>query len=123
MELYNDGKLEKWDWENPTTSGSLPRILTISKFGAQNPNNHNPGFLGDILGDWREEIVVVNEDYTELVIFTTNQPSDIRLYTLPHNPAYRNAMTLHGYMQSHEVDYFLGYNMDTPPQPNIRYVE
>lgn len=123
MELYNDGKLEKWDWENPTTSGSLPRILTISKFGAQNPNNYNPGFLGDILGDWREEIVVVNEDYTELVIFTTNQPSDIRLYTLSHNPAYRNAMTLHGYMQSHEVDYFLGYSMDTPPQPNIRYVE
>ncbi|OOQ91740.1 FG-GAP repeat family protein [Penicillium brasilianum] len=123
MELYNDGKLEKWDWENPTTSGSLPRILTISKFGAQNPNNYNPGFLGDILGDWREEIVVVNEDYTELVIFTTNQPSDIRLYTLPHNPAYRNAMTLHGYMQSHEVDYFLGYDMDNPPQPKIRYVE
>lgn len=123
MELYNDGKLEKWDWEHPTASDSLPRILTISKFGAQNPNNYNPGFLGDILGDWREEIVVVNEDYTELVIFTTNHPSDIRLYTLPHNPAYRNAMTLHGYMQSHEVDYFLGYNMDTPPQPNIRYVD
>ncbi|KAL2833533.1 hypothetical protein BJY01DRAFT_259867 [Aspergillus pseudoustus] len=123
IELYNDGKFEQWDWENPTTSTSLPRFFRISTYGAKNPNNYNPGFLGDILGDWREEVVVTNDDYTELVIFTTDIPSDIRLYTLAHNPAYRNSMTLKGYMQSHSLDYYLGNGMDTPPQPNIRYVE
>ncbi|KAL2798694.1 hypothetical protein BJX66DRAFT_333724 [Aspergillus keveii] len=123
MELYNDGKFEKWDWENPTTSTSLPRFFRVSNYGAQNPNNYNPGFLGDILGDWREEVIVTNGDYTELVIFTTDQPSDIRLYTLAHNPAYRNSMTLKGYMQSHSLDYYLGNGMSTPAQPNIRYVE
>ncbi|KAJ0425709.1 hypothetical protein BJY00DRAFT_324329 [Aspergillus carlsbadensis] len=123
MELYNNGKLEKWDWENPTTSTSLPRIFRISTYGAKNPHNYNPGFLGDILGDWREEVVVTNDDYTELVIFTTDQPSDIRLYTLAHNPAYRNSMTLHGYMQSHSLDYYIGDGMSTPVQPNIQYVE
>ncbi|KAL3447083.1 hypothetical protein BJX65DRAFT_318344 [Aspergillus insuetus] len=123
MELYNDGKFEKWDWENPTTSTSLPRFFRVSNYGAQNPNNYNPGFLGDILGDWREEVIVTNGDYMELVIFTTDQPSDIRLYTLAHNPAYRNSMTLKGYMQSHSLDYYLGNGMSTPAQPNIRYVE
>ncbi|KAL4748186.1 hypothetical protein BDW72DRAFT_196022 [Aspergillus terricola var. indicus] len=122
VELYNDGKLEKWDWENPTDSKSLPRILTIGSYGAQNPNNYNPAFLGDILGDWREEIVTVNEDHSELIIFTTDQFADVRLYTLAHNPAYRNSMTLKGYMQSHSIDYFLGHDMETPASPNIRYV-
>ncbi len=30
-------------------------------------------------------------------------------------------MTLKGYVQSHQVDYFLGSGMSTPPVPNIRY--
>ncbi|KAL4799073.1 hypothetical protein BDV19DRAFT_385753 [Aspergillus venezuelensis] len=121
-ELYNDGKLEKWDWENPTERGSLPRLFTVSDYGAQNPNNYNPAFIGDILGDWREEIVLVNDDYSELIIFTTDQVTERRLYTLAHNPAYRNSMTLKGYMQSHSLDYFLGQNMEAPAQPNISYV-
>ncbi|KAL5335359.1 hypothetical protein BJX70DRAFT_410588 [Aspergillus crustosus] len=120
-ELYNDGKLEKWDWENPSTSTSLPRIFRISDYGASNPVNYNPGLLGDILGDWREEVVVTNSDHTELIIFTTDQPTDRRLYTLAHNPAYRNGLTFKGYMQSHTLDYYLGSGMSTPPQPNIRY--
>ncbi|OBT74377.1 hypothetical protein VF21_06829 [Pseudogymnoascus sp. 05NY08] len=121
MELYNDGKFEQWDWLKPTVSGKTPRILKISDYGGS-VSTRNPLFLGDILGDWREEVVVTNADYDELLIFSTNIPSDIRLYTLPHNPAYRNAMTLKGYMQSHHVDYFLGDGMETPPKPNIYYV-
>lgn len=123
MELYNDGKLEKWDWEAPSPSNSLPRLLRISDVGGQGTNGVYPGFIGDILGDWREEVIVTNSASTELVILTTNIPSDVRLYTLAHNPAYRNAMTLKGYMQAHEVDYYLGQDMETPPQPDIRYVE
>ncbi|KAK0374066.1 hypothetical protein CLIM01_08589 [Colletotrichum limetticola] len=120
LELFNDGKFEKWDWENPSTSNSLPRILRVGDFGGVTAGRY-PNFIGDILGDWREEVIVTNEAADELLIFTTDQPSDIRLYTLAHNPAYRNAMTLKGYMQSHHVDYFLGKDMKTPPQPNIRY--
>ncbi|KXH56860.1 hypothetical protein CNYM01_13036 [Colletotrichum nymphaeae SA-01] len=120
LELFNDGKFEKWDWKNPSPSNSLPRILRVSDFGGVTAGRY-PNFIGDILGDWREEVIVTNEAADELLIFTTDKPSDIRLYTLAHNPAYRNAMTLKGYMQSHHVDYFLGKDMKTPPQPNIRY--
>ncbi|VUC30523.1 unnamed protein product [Clonostachys rosea] len=118
MELFNNGKIEKW---NPSTQG-VDRLVTIGHYGGMPANGVNPAFHGDILGDWREEAIVVNENYTELLIFTTNIETDIRLYTLPHNPAYRNSMTLKGYVQSHHVDYFIGYDMETPQAPDITYV-
>lgn len=122
MELLNDGKFEKWNPADPKPSNSLQRLLTTSNYGAVDASqNVQPTFYGDILGDWREEVVYTNASYNQLIIFTTNQPSSTRLYTLAHNPAYRNAMTLKGYMQSHHVDYFLGAGMARPPRPNITY--
>jgi len=121
-ELLNDGKIEKWDPLNPTATGSVPRLVSTWTHGAVDASQGvNPTFVGDILGDWREEAVYTNASYNELIIFTTNQPTATRLYTLAHNPAYRNAMTFKGYMQSHQVDYFLGAGMAVPPRPNIAY--
>ncbi|KAH7377513.1 hypothetical protein BKA64DRAFT_253589 [Cadophora sp. MPI-SDFR-AT-0126] len=119
-ELYNDGKIEKWDWLNPKQTSSLPRLDNIRTYGGVG-YGVNPMLIGDILGDWREEVVVTNAAFNQLLIFTTNIPSDVRLYTLAHNPSYRNGMTFKGYLQSHHVDYFLGNGMATPPRPNIRY--
>ena len=76
---------------------------------------------GDLYGDWREEAVV--ENGSEIRIYSTNYPSDYRIYTLLHNPAYRNGLTAKGYLQSHHVDYFLGFDMDPPPRPGIRIVQ
>jgi hypothetical protein len=122
MELLNDGKFEKWDLSNPKPTNGLQRLLTTSSYGAVDASQDvQPTFYGDILGDWREEAVYTNASYDQLIIFTTNQPSSTRLYTLAHNPAYRNAMTLKGYMQSHHVDYFLGAGMARPPRPDITY--
>lgn len=111
-------KLEKWDYENQ----SLIRLLTAYRFGASAAWRNVPAFYGDILGDWREEIVYANGDHSELILFTTTIPSDVRLYTLLHNPAYRNSLTVKGYVQSNMTDYYLGYEMSMPPSPNIEYV-
>ncbi|WP_258534407.1 hypothetical protein [Streptomyces sp. PT12] len=121
-ELLNDGKFEEWDPENPSPSGSLPRLLTTSRFGAVNASQDiNPTFYGDVIGDWREEAVYTNAAFDELIVFTTDRPTDTRLYTLAHNPAYRNAMTFKGYMQGHYPDYFIGDGMAEPPRPGITY--
>ncbi|GGS75025.1 rhamnogalacturonan lyase family protein [Streptomyces violaceus] len=121
MELLNDGKIEKWDPARPAPSGSLPRLVSTWNHGAVKAAQGGPTLVGDIFGDWREEAVYTNAAYDELIIFTTNQPTSHRLYTLAHNPAYRNAMTFKGYMQSHHVDYFLGAGMSRPPRPDIAY--
>ena len=46
-----------------------------------NGSKHNPCVLGDILGDWREEIVTWNDTDCSLYICATNYESD---YRLPH---------------------------------------
>ncbi|MGC4087680.1 MAG: hypothetical protein QM756_07245 [Polyangiaceae bacterium] len=79
-------------------------------------------FYGDVFGDWREEALLETGDHAELRIYTTTYETDTRLYTFAHNPAYRNHLAVHGYKQSHLVDYFLGFGMATPPTPKIRLV-
>ncbi|KAF2625029.1 polysaccharide lyase family 11 protein [Macroventuria anomochaeta] len=105
FELYNDSKLEEWDPANPSKSGSLPRIFRIDKYGSINPGDPNPGFLGDIFGDWHEEVITTNAAYDELIIFTTDQPRSTGWY-----------------LQNAHVDYYIGTGMDRPPKPNIRYI-
>ncbi|WP_193318281.1 rhamnogalacturonan lyase family protein [Nonomuraea phyllanthi] len=117
MELFNDGKIEKWD---PATGG-VSRLVTTWHYGAANSGTQYPALIGDIFGDWREEVVMTTSTYDELVIFTTDRPTDTRLYTLAHNPAYRNDMTVKGYLQDHHVDYYLGDGMSRPPRPDISY--
>jgi hypothetical protein len=121
VELLNDGKIEKWDPARPTPSGSLPRLVSTWNHGAVKAAQGGPTLVGDLFGDWREEAVYTNASYDELIVFTTDQPTTHRLYTLAHNPAYRNAMTFKGYMQSHHVDFFLGAGMAAPRRPDITY--
>lgn len=122
-ELLNEHKIEKWDPLAPKASNSLSRLvsLTSSAYGYPTLNWRNPMFFGDILGDWRTEVVLMNSTFSELVIFTTNVPSTTRLYTMAQNPAYRNHMTIKGYLQTPLPDYYLGFDMEMPARPNIRY--
>ncbi|MBR1554464.1 MAG: RICIN domain-containing protein [Oscillospiraceae bacterium] len=79
-------------------------------------------FYGDILGDWREEVICTGSDYASLVIVSTTIPTDYRLNTFAQDPAYRNDMTSKGYVQSNMLSYYLGSEMDIPSQPNVRYI-
>jgi hypothetical protein len=116
-ENLNREMIDNW---NPGTQGTS-RLLTAYQFGAVDTWRDAPPFYGDIFGDWREEVIFEHNDHSELQIFTTTTPSSVRLYTLPHNPEYRNSLTVHGYYQSHMVDYYLGDGMTTPPAPHITY--
>lgn len=115
-ETRNDGKIENWNYQTSTVS----RLVTEWHFDSVQSGSL-PMFYGDIFGDWREEVVTLNTAENSLTIFTTDIPTNYRLYTLAQNPAYRNCMTLKGYYQSNQLDYYLGDGMATPPTPNIIY--
>ena len=118
-ESFNDGRIEEWNYENKSTS----RIMTTWNVAeAKRSDRGVPMFYGDIMGDWREEIVMTNYAFSALTILTTTQPTDERIYCLAQNPAYRNCMTGKGYYQSHMLDYFLGANMEAPEAPDICYI-
>ena len=120
-EGLNDAKFEKWDPANPTPTASCPRLLTVTDYGAVY-SGHNPMFFGDIFGDWRTEVIDFNSDYSQMMIFTTDIPTTYRIYTMAHNPEYRVNLTTKGYMESPQLDYYMGAGMATPPVPNIVYV-
>lgn len=73
-----------------------------------NSSKNNPCFLGDILGDWREEIVTRTSN--KLIIQTTSYPSPHGITTLWADHEYRNAMTWQsvGYNQPPHTSFFLG---------------
>ena len=79
-------------------------------------------FYGDILGDWREEVICTGTDYASLVIISTTVPTEYRINCLAQDPAYRNDMTSKGYVQSNMLSYYMGTDMDVPPVPDIRYI-
>lgn len=73
-----------------------------------NSSKNNPCFLGDILGDWREEIVTRTDN--KLVIQTTSYPSPYGITSLWYDHLYRNGMTWQpvGYNQPPHTSFFVG---------------
>lgn len=90
-----------------------------------------PLFVGDIYGDWREEIFLTLHRNTTaadgtvkacrigFVGYSTEIPDTNFIYCLQENPAYRLQCTTRGYYQSAYPDYFLGYNMPKAPLPPV----
>ncbi|MBQ8515463.1 MAG: RICIN domain-containing protein [Ruminococcus sp.] len=115
-ESYNDGKIENWNYETQATE----RAATTWKIYGASGSDRGVGMLhADIIGDWREESVLVNYDTDELVIYTTDIATDERIYCLAQNPCYRNCMTAKGYYQANMLDYFLGEGMEATTTPDI----
>ena len=105
---------------NPADPGNFSRIYTIyneTPPGVYQSYGGRPAFWGDILGDWREELLCVANDNSELRIYSPKTSSTNRLYTLMHNPQYRCQTTTKGYVQASYVDYYLGTGMTIPQPP------
>ncbi|MEJ6981533.1 T9SS type A sorting domain-containing protein [Pedobacter sp. P351] len=119
-ELLDGTIMDKW---NPVTK-SLNRLFTIYQAAPVSSNNDtkkNPALTADIFGDWREEIILRRSDNTALILFTTNIPTEHRIYTLMHDPQYRTAIAWQNaaYNQPPHPSFFLGYDMAAAPAPNI----
>jgi len=88
----------------------LPEEKTSAKIldptGIRHNSRNAPPFYGDILGDWREEVIWESTDHSELRIYTTTIPAQTRMITPLQNRAYRLCFTVKGYMQSTLPDKF-----------------
>ena len=124
MRIYWDGDL----LDEIMNSPGVQRAVKITKWGngrlnfynssgqyspvgiLNNSSKNNPSALGDILGDWREELVLRGSSNDALYVVTTNYETEHGLYTLWHDHQYRNAMAWQcmGYNQPPHVSFFLG---------------
>ena len=64
-------------------------VLTADGTRTNNGTKGNPALVADVLGDWREELVVRTTNSSALRIYLSTQVTDRKLYTLMHDPQYR----------------------------------
>ncbi|KAI5518063.1 FG-GAP repeat family, partial [Trichomonas vaginalis G3] len=93
---YDRGHLNKWNYKTKRGDRLFTANYDFNKyygqFPAEDEGGHYPLFHGDILGDWREEFIMAASNFSEIVIFTTNLDTDIKMTTLWHDPGMRASM-------------------------------
>lgn len=115
--IYWDGDLLE---ETQNYSNGKNSAVGIYKYGqgeierltgsmTNNDTKGTPCYQGDILGDWREEVITRTKD-NNIRIYTTTIPTEWHIPTLWHDHQYRQAMVwqMCGYNQPPHVSYFLG---------------
>ena len=100
-ELLDRSMIIKYDWENK-------KFVPLVKFTGTLFNNgtkSNPCLQGDIIGDWREEVLVRSEDNASLRLYVSTIPTEYRFQTLLEEPIYRISIATQN----------VGYNQPTQP--------
>ena len=133
--IWWDGNLQR-EWINsPGGSGwgtnmMVTRVLgdRLAEFSQESSwathggTGTRPAFMGDITGDWREEIILASQNAdacTGLVGYTTNIPTSYSIYALQQDPHYRLDCTTRGYYQHPNTSFYLGGDMPMPPLPPV----
>ena len=104
-ELLDHERVSKYDWENR-------QVVDVQQFEGRfnNGTKSNPSLQADMLGDWREEVVIRNNESTELRIYTTTIPTQYRIDCLMQDVPYRLSVATEnvGYNQPPETGFYLG---------------
>ncbi len=77
---------------------------------SNNWTKKTPTLSGDILGDWREELILPSIDNQELRVYSTTIPTDLKLPTLMQDRQYRLSIAWQnvGYNQPPHPSFYLG---------------
>jgi rhamnogalacturonan endolyase len=111
-ELLDGAKIAKY-------GGST--LLSADNCEGNNGTKNTPTLTADLLGDWREELVVRESDSSGLRIYTTTDVTKRRIYTLMHDPTYRAQVSFEqsSYNQPPHTGFHIGSGMADPPKPDI----
>lgn len=90
-ELLDGTRIIAWDW----AAGAERTLLDAAADGAASNNGTkaNPCLYGDLLGDWREEVLWRSADGRELYLYATPEPTALRRPSLLADPVYRLSLT------------------------------
>jgi rhamnogalacturonan endolyase len=96
-------------------------LLNASGCSGNNGTKNTPTLVADLLGDWREELVVRESNNSALRVYTTTSVTARRIYTLMHDPTYRMQVSWQqsSYNQPPHTGFHIGSGMAAPPTPDI----
>ncbi len=120
-ELLNKNEISKWDWRTQETKP----LLVAEGFTSNNGSKSTPALSGDLIGDWREEVILRSSDNQSLRIYTTPYPTNRRFRTFMHDPVYRLSITWQNvaYNQPPHPSFYIGEEMEKPKAPDIRIIK
>lgn len=106
---YANPIIQKWN------GSSFSNVISFNSSNYHNAQTANytkstPCLQADILGDWREELILWNKkDSAEIMIFTTWTPTNYAVPTLMHDHTYRMAVAWQNtaYNQPPHLGYYL----------------
>lgn len=100
-ELLDGTKIDKW------TGSGTSRMTTLSG-STCNSTKNTPNLQADILGDWREEVILHNGS-DQIIIYSTNTATNYRMPTLMHDHTYRMGICWQNtaYNQPPHLGYYL----------------
>lgn len=84
-ELLDRNAVSKYNWEK----GVCERIAVFDGALSNNGTKSNPCLQGDIIGDWREEVLMRSADNTSLRLYVSTIPTEYRFHTFLEDPVYR----------------------------------
>lgn len=105
-ELLDKGKVSKYDWKNKRCN----TIFTFEGCAFNNGTKSNPSLQGDLIGDWREEVLVRTEDNKSLRLYVTTIPTEYRFHTFLEDPVYRISIATQNvaYNQPTQPGFYIG---------------
>ncbi len=116
-EIQDGIHIGKWN----SSVNKAETIFTASGCTAVNGTKANPSLTADLFGDWREEVMYPLKDGSALRIYMTTMPTAYKLPTLMHDIQYRMHVAYQNdcYNQPPHVSYYLGYDTELVPVPQI----
>ena len=108
-ELLNDTRISKY---NPT-SGIAEVLLECDECVRNNGTKSTPALCADVLGDWREEVIFRTEDNKNLRIYTTPHETAYRFHTFMEDPVYRISVATQNvaYNQPTQPGFYFGSDL------------
>lgn len=100
-ELLDKNAIGKYDWKE----GVCKPLQVFEGTVWNNGTKANPCLQGDMIGDWREEVLLRTEDNSALRLYVSTIPTEYRFHTFLEDPAYRISI----------VTQNVAYNQPTQP--------
>ncbi len=84
-ELLDKNVISKYNWEK----GVCEPLVRFDGCTSNNGTKATPCLQGDIIGDWREEVLLRTVDNTALRLYVSTIPTEYRFHTFLEDPVYR----------------------------------
>lgn len=93
-----------------TGSHSTSLLAKFEDCTFNNGTKSNPALCGDVIGDWREEVLCRTKDNRHLRLYVTPMPTPYRFHTFLAEPVYRHSIVMQnvGYNQPTQAGFYFG---------------